>query len=75
MAKGKKVSEKRFLVVKLRDYILQIYKKWLSNLAPRIKTKFKISVGKFKKLKIHRGQLIFHRGAKQNLCLKNRDIP
>ena len=31
--------------------------------------------GNIKKREIHRGQLIFHRGAKQKLCLKNAEIP
>ena len=36
-----------------------------------------ISAGKYKKNEVHRdrGQLIFHRGAKQKLCLKNAEIP
>ena len=39
-----------------------------------LKLNSKISVAKYKK-KIHRGQLIFHRGAKQKLCLKYAEIP
>ena len=31
--------------------------------------------GKYKENQVHRGQLIFHRVAKQKLCLKNLEIP
>ena len=52
--------------------------RWPSNFAPGIKTKFKYFSGEMQKKKkneIQRGQLIFHRGAKQKLCLKNAEIP
>ena len=39
------------------------------------KLNWKISVGKYKKNEIHRGQLIFHQGAKKKLCLKNAETP
>ena len=42
--------------------------RWPSNFAPGIKTNFKYFSGEIWKIKIHRGQLIFHRGAKQKLC-------
>ena len=48
---------------------------WSTNFAPGLKLNWKISAGKYKKSKIHQGQLIFHRGANQQLCLKNEDIP
>ena len=49
--------------------------RWPSNFAPWIKTKFKDFRGEtYKKKKIHQGQLIFHRGAKRKLCLKNAEI-
>ena len=40
-----------------------------------LKLNSKISAGEYKKNKIHRGQLIFYRGAKQKLCLKYAEIP
>ena len=49
--------------------------RWQTNFAPGIKSKLKDFSGEIKKSKIHQGQLIFHRGANQQLCLKNADIP
>ena len=34
-----------------------------------------ISAGKYEKNQIDWGQLIFHRGNKQTLCLENAEIP
>ena len=36
-----------------------------------LKLNSKISAGKYKKNQIHWGQLIFHWGSKQKICLKN----
>ena len=50
--------------------------RWPSNCASGIKTKLKDFSGeRLKKKKIQWGQLIFHRGPKQKLCLKYAEIP
>ena len=43
--------------------------RWPSNFAPRVKTKFKDFSWEIYIKKIHRGQLVFHREAKQKLFL------
>ena len=49
--------------------------RWPSNLAPGLKINSNTSAGMYKKNEIHRGQLIFRRGAKQKLRLKNVEVP
>ena len=49
--------------------------RWPSNLVPGIKNKFIDFSRNNKKNEIQRGQLIFRRGAKQKLWLKNVEIP
>ena len=66
-----------FNITSLQSSLSVQVPRWPSNFAPRIKTKSNISAGKYKKKEVRRdrGQLIFHQGAKQKLCLKNAEIP